>query len=213
MITIFSDFRQKMAFFSKTNVTIKFVQYLVLFWADFFGENIFKSWHRSLLYWKKLVPENLQDVKIVTKPLLSLFVRLREECSYAFDRGVLAGRNQVNSSSCTSDCCSPSSHALHLSYITNSVQKSFEKKFAVSLTTVEPEHDGEDSSDRKFLQFCGQSCTVRQCEAISTLRMMMVPVKVKFCATGNCQLKSLFFFFVQNFFSTVFSWKNFRSKF
>jgi hypothetical protein len=53
MITIFCDFRQfsakKMAFFSKTNVMIKFLNTLALFWvknvnffAEFFGENIFK---------------------------------------------------------------------------------------------------------------------------------------------------------------------------
>jgi hypothetical protein len=51
MITIFGDFRQfsakKMAFFSKTNVMIKFLHNLALFWvkkakffAEFFGENI-----------------------------------------------------------------------------------------------------------------------------------------------------------------------------
>jgi hypothetical protein len=49
MITIFGDFRQfsakKMEFFSKTNVMIKILHMLALFWvknADFFGENIKK---------------------------------------------------------------------------------------------------------------------------------------------------------------------------
>jgi hypothetical protein len=51
MITIFCDFRQfspkKLAFFSKTNVMIKILHSLALFWvknvnffAEFFGENI-----------------------------------------------------------------------------------------------------------------------------------------------------------------------------
>jgi hypothetical protein len=47
MITIFCDFRQfgakKMAFFSKTNVMIKILHNLALFWVEFFGENIFKN--------------------------------------------------------------------------------------------------------------------------------------------------------------------------
>jgi hypothetical protein len=53
MITIFCDFGQfsakKLAFFSKTNVRIKFLQKLAAVWAknanffsNFFGENIFK---------------------------------------------------------------------------------------------------------------------------------------------------------------------------
>jgi hypothetical protein len=53
MITIFCDFCQfsakKLAFFSKTNVMIKFLNNLALFWvknanffAEFFSENIFK---------------------------------------------------------------------------------------------------------------------------------------------------------------------------
>jgi hypothetical protein len=51
MVTIFCDFRQfsakKLAFFSKTNVRIKILHNLALFWAknanffaEFFGENI-----------------------------------------------------------------------------------------------------------------------------------------------------------------------------
>jgi hypothetical protein len=54
MITIFCDFQQfsakKLALFTKTNVKIKFLNNLALFWvknanffADFFGENILKS--------------------------------------------------------------------------------------------------------------------------------------------------------------------------
>jgi hypothetical protein len=54
MITIFGDFRQfsakKLAFFSKTNVMIKFLHILALFWVknanfftEFIGENIFKN--------------------------------------------------------------------------------------------------------------------------------------------------------------------------
>jgi hypothetical protein len=53
MITIFCDFRQfsakKLAFFPKTNVMIKILHNLALFWvknanffAEFFGENISK---------------------------------------------------------------------------------------------------------------------------------------------------------------------------
>jgi hypothetical protein len=49
MITIFLDFCEKMAFFSKTNVMIKFLQKIAVVWAKnanilakFLGENIFK---------------------------------------------------------------------------------------------------------------------------------------------------------------------------
>jgi hypothetical protein len=49
MITIFCDFRQKLAFFSKNNVLIKILDNLALFgvkkcqfFTEFFGENISK---------------------------------------------------------------------------------------------------------------------------------------------------------------------------
>jgi hypothetical protein len=64
MITIFGDFGQfsakKLAFFSKTNVMIKNLHNLALFWvknANFFCENIFKI-ITSVPGWKILVPHD-----------------------------------------------------------------------------------------------------------------------------------------------------------